>query len=165
MPIFDIQSTLKCLLYFHALPEPVNAVMVIVTTYVITCLVVWLFWIVRSYCRSSRLIYSDPDRMWKLQLSLIAVSYLFYSRIFDSWARLFNCVAIDPRRTDYRLAGALYIKCWTSEHFLILRNVAVPCGAVFVIGLPLFAFYQMYRQRKNLDANESMLRTYGFIYR
>jgi hypothetical protein len=162
--VFEFQSSLKCLLYRSNTPEPVNALLIAVGSLLLTCIAVILFWLARSYLVSRKLIFRNEEMVYKLYLSIVAVCYLFYSRIFEAWARLFSCLNIDNEANpDYRFTGALYIHCYDEEHYWWLLNVGVPVG-VLLVGLVIYPLYTLLKHVHELQASEKLLSTLGFIY-
>ena len=104
---------------------------------------------------------SDGVRPWDLFVMICQMLWFFcYSIVSQTILGIFECRDLD--RGVSVLSADQAVHCKTSKH-----DVAVQCGYVFVvlyiIGLPLLVFLQLYRNRNSLEDRSVKVR-YLFLY-
>eukprot|EP00347_Sterkiella_histriomuscorum_P004896 403358673 len=81
-------------------------------------------------------------------VSTIVVIYTLHPTITRLSTSLFFCMEID--KNEEWLQQDLEIRCWSGQHLLWALSIGIPSLAVWVIGLPTFAFFYFYKKQYKL---------------
>jgi predicted outer membrane repeat protein len=118
---------------------------------------------------------SPEERGWRATLldkyttSVIVCLFLVHPNIANQAFSLFNCKNIGLE--DNRVDNALYLladlsqQCYSSTHLTWLLAVGLPMMVLWVIGIPLGAFFLLVRQRHNIrEQVPTTIMKYSFLY-
>ena len=86
--------------------------------------------------------------------------FLLYPTICSYAFGMFNCYSIED--VSY-LQSDFSIVCWSENHKKLIIYYTLPVIIVWVIGYPFAIFTLLYRQRKNLNDNDNIIK-YGLYY-
>jgi hypothetical protein len=96
----------------------------------------------------------------KTSNSVLTVLIFFYPSVTQMTLSLFNCVTVEE--VTY-LTRDMRVECYKGRHlFWVLVN-GVPMLIIWVIGMPLFGFLMLLKNRKTLR-NPSTLAKYRLLY-
>jgi hypothetical protein len=76
---------------------------------------------------------------------------MFYPDIANIMFLTFNCVEIDG---VYRMKENVSSICYQGKHLFFISIVAFPCIGLWVFGIPLFAFFVLFRNKRVLNLME-----------
>ena len=79
--------------------------------------------------------------------TVIVVLFLVHPDIAKSMFLTFNCIKIDD---EYRMKENVSSVCYKDEHLFFILSLVVPAIVLWVIGIPIFAFIVMVRNRSVL---------------
>ncbi len=79
--------------------------------------------------------------------TLIVVLFLVHPDIAKSMFLTFNCLEVDG---VYRMKENVKSVCYKDEHLFFISILVFPAIGIWVLGIPLFAFVVLYRNRRVL---------------
>ncbi len=80
--------------------------------------------------------------------TVVILLFLVHPNIVNFVFNVFNCISIDG---EDRVKNDLEILCYEGSHFFYSMSIALPSLFVWGLGIPLFAFLLMFKERKRLD--------------
>ncbi len=92
--------------------------------------------------------------------SSVLLVYLVYTLILRLLFVAFDCVMVDG---SAYLSIDLTEQCWRGRHFAYVIAVCVPVTLIIIVGLPIFAFITMVKNRTKLRDDVTLFR-YGLLY-
>eukprot|EP00347_Sterkiella_histriomuscorum_P008156 403346168 len=93
--------------------------------------------------------------------TLVILLFLVHPNIVQYVFKTFNCVTVDD---DTRMKEDLSEICYQGSHFFWSIGIALPSLITWGLGIPLFAFILLTRERKVLEKLETRQK-YGFLFR
>lgn len=120
-------------------------------------LVCFIFWFIVSKVRKI----DFKEVKGKLQTSLIVLLFLIHPNLVNSGFSYFNCDEIEGTK---RLQLDLSIKCFEGPHLKWALIAGFPTILLWGFGIPLFAFYSLYKVKNNLKDLEVRQRL-AFLYK
>jgi hypothetical protein len=91
----------------------------------------------------------DVDLSQNLKVTIFVIIYLMYPTISNVSFSLLNCQTLDDGKSY--LKRDYSIECWAGSHKGVGVTIALVFIIFWVIGFPLFIFYKLFHQRKNLN--------------
>lgn len=119
-------------------------------------LLVAVFWWLLYY------FYKTPKVMSKLTMSIIILIFMTLPTVTSITFAIYNCVDVFNDGSTY-LALDVSLQCWTGDHNFYAQNLGIPIIIIWIVGLPLVAWFILFRKRQNLSDDENIAR-YGFLY-
>ena len=96
----------------------------------------------------------------ELFASLVIAFFFIHPTLSKALFSMFSCKAID--NSEQWLTIDMNIPCYDSEHIFYMLAVGLPSILIWVIGLPIFCLFILYKNKRDLD--ELWLRLqYGFL--
>ena len=92
--------------------------------------------------------------------SLIILLFLVHPNIVQYMFDNFNCKNMDG---DQRVYKDMEIICHKGAHFFWAMFLAVPCIVIWGLGIPLFAWCMLSREKDKLDRLETREK-FGFLF-
>jgi hypothetical protein len=105
---------------------------------------------------------------------MIVVLFLVHPDIATIMFSSFNCILVDD---NYRMKDNVRSICYQGEHLFFMSAVAFPSIAVWVLGIPLFAFIVLFKNKrvinsmgqkeitkKELEEIRQLKMKYGFLF-
>jgi hypothetical protein len=106
--------------------------------------------------------YKTPKVMSKLTMSIIILIFMTLPTVTSITFAIYNCVDVFNDGSTY-LALDVSLQCWTGDHNFYAQNLGIPIIIIWIVGLPLVAWFILFRKRQNLSDDENIAR-YGFLY-
>ena len=100
--------------------------------------------------------------MSKLTMSIIILIFMTLPTVTSITFAIYNCVNVFNDGKTY-LALDVSLQCWSGDHNFYAQNLGIPIIALWIVGLPLVAWYILFRKRASLSDDENIAR-YGFLY-
>ncbi|CDW85070.1 UNKNOWN [Stylonychia lemnae] len=122
--------------------------------------------------RISKMMPSKREEVQRhIYISTSVILYLSYPLLCMKAFSVFQCITLD--KGEQFLFEQLDIPCWDKQHSLWISLLAIPTILIwiigktdvfnFLIGVPLFTFFKIFRKRRDLDKKEQLYH-YGFWY-
>jgi hypothetical protein len=92
--------------------------------------------------------YSRVEFRGKLISTMIVVLFLVHPDIAKIMFSSFNCMQVDDK---YRMKDNIRSICYQGEHLFYMSAVAFPSIGVWVLGIPLFAFLVLYKNKRVIN--------------
>lgn len=137
---------------------------------VLLLLVCIAFWLIVGKIKN----YTRAEFRGNLISTMIVVLFLVHPDIATIMFSSFNCIKVD---NDYRMKDNVRSICYQGEHLFYMSVVAFPSIGVWVLGIPLFAFLVLYKNKRviNLMSKREITKTeheeirqlkmkYGFLF-
>ncbi len=115
----------------------------------------YLFWALHKCIKKM-----DFFQTAKFISTLVISLFIIHPNIVQTMFNNFNCKEIEGEK---RAQQDYTVKCGQKIHQFWSYSVAMPSIIVWGLGIPLFAFILMYRERKKLDKVE-VKEKFGFLY-
>lgn len=80
--------------------------------------------------------------------TMIVVLFLVHPDIAKIMFSSFNCILVD---NNYRMKDNVRSICYQGEHLFFMSVVAFPSIAVWVLGIPLFAFLVLFKNKRVIN--------------
>eukprot|EP00736_Rhodelphis_marinus_P004900 Rmarinus@m.7032 len=93
-------------------------------------------------------------------VTLIVILFFLYPTLSSEVFMLLNCRDLGDRSF---LLESMDIECYTEDHIKQLQFVFIPGLVLYVCGIPMLAFYLLYRNRHHLS-EPLVAAKYGFLY-
>ncbi len=87
----------------------------------------------------------------KIISSIVILLFFVHPNIIQLVFETFYCLDIDG---EQRLKYDLDIKCYKGSHYYWAYGVAIPGMIVWGFGIPLFAFFLLFREQDKIDKIE-----------
>eukprot|EP00948_MAST-09A_sp_MAST-9A-sp1_P004214 g4214.t1 len=139
---------------------------------VVPLLVLAFFWsLILMYFRSDVHIFTSlrtPIRITNafcvryLTLSAIVIMIQLHPGLVRQVLAFFQCIPVQQLGKSF-LAADIDITCGSPEHDSMLTSLAIPALLLYIIGIPLTAVILLFKNRHNLDEEETR-ETLGFLY-
>lgn len=131
--------------------------MVLACLFPLACIViVALFWGIVHLFRK------NIKAMTKLVTSIIILIFITLPTVTTITFSIYNCIDIFNNGDSY-LALDMSLQCWANDHNYYAKNFGIPIILVWIVGLPLAAFFILFRKRAKLGEEENLVK-YGFLY-
>lgn len=91
----------------------------------------------------------------------MCVVFLLHPTVTRSTLALFECEKIEQEYRRMRMN--LEYDCWSSNHFFWIIVIGLPNLILWIAGLPIVAFFIIFRNRNNLDS-ENIKKYFLLIY-
>jgi len=116
-----------------------------------------IFWFILSFVRRFKL-----RKTYKRNAiaTFIVLTFMVYPIITNYTFELFNCFEIEGR---YLLKRDLTVECWKEQHIEYIIIGGLPGLILWVIGFPAVIFSVLYKNRKNLNEPDTLIK-YGLFY-
>ena len=79
---------------------------------------------------------------------MIVVLFLVHPDIAKIMFSSFNCMQVDDK---YRMKDNIRSVCYQGEHLFYMSAVALPSIGVWVLGIPLFAFLVLFKNKRVIN--------------
>lgn len=79
----------------------------------------------------------------------IVILFILHPNITRTFVTVFQWIEVEEN--DYRVTIALNMKWFSAEHMLWLSVLVLPCILIWSIGIPLWAFIILYKNKDNLE--------------
>jgi hypothetical protein len=96
--------------------------------------------------------------------AVVVVLFTLHPNLTQHTFLMFACKKIGANRDDLFLLADLSERCFTPEHFKWIFTVAVPCLALYVVGIPLLA-YKLLRRNSQQLTEQRVVKKYSFLYK
>jgi predicted outer membrane repeat protein len=97
-------------------------------------------------------------------ISVIVALFVIHPSISQQTLQMFSCKRLGTDGGDLYLMMDMSQKCFSSSHMAWIFTVALPCVALYVIGIPALGFRILHRNRYRLGTTAVQQR-YSFLYR
>ena len=97
-----------------------------------------------------------------LVISFISIVFLLHPKLAQQGFSVFRCIEIDTDLNKVRIDTE--IECYSLEHLKWSFALGLPILIFWVIGLPLFALWLMYRSFKDIDIENRTRRYFLILY-
>eukprot|EP00948_MAST-09A_sp_MAST-9A-sp1_P000705 g705.t1 len=97
-----------------------------------------------------------------LTLSAIVIMIQLHPGLVRQVLAFFQCIPVQQLGKSF-LAADIDITCGSPEHDSMLTSLAIPALLLYIIGIPLTAVILLFKNRHNLDEEETR-ETLGFLY-
>lgn len=83
--------------------------------------------------------------------AFIITIFMIHPSIVQMTFAMFNCMELGANEDDWYLVEDMTVSCETSTHFMFQLLVAGPMILFYVLGLPLFVLWRLFRNRDELS--------------
>jgi len=111
---------------------------------VVLLLVCIVFWLIVGKVKN----YTREQFRGYLISTMIVVLFLVHPDIAKIMFSSFNCIKVDD---NYRMKDNVRSICYQGEHLFFMSAVAFPSIAVWVLGIPLFAFLVLFKNKRVIN--------------
>jgi len=116
-----------------------------------------VFWFALSRIKPSR--FKETYKR-SLVSTIFIFLYLFYPIISSTAFEGLNCIEIEDKKY---LKVDLSVECWSKEHTPIALFLCIPAVLIYTIGVPLFVFVFLSKNKKRLEDKEIIIK-FGQFY-
>jgi hypothetical protein len=105
----------------------------------------------------SRFLFAPAELIGFIVTSITVVMFVIHPNIAKQFLTLVSCTEIggtDWEGASYFL-GDMTIRCWSRDHLLFFLLLGLPMGLIWVVGLPVFASWYLYRNRNLIQMHHS----------
>jgi hypothetical protein len=95
--------------------------------------------------------------------TVVIILFLIHPNLTEQTFKLFACMQIGDRDSDWYLLADLGVQCWESEHNTWVALVGVPMMIAYVVGIPALGFFLLHKNRHRFD-HHAVRKKYGFLY-
>ena len=131
--------------------------MILACMFPLICIaVVSLFWGIVHLVRK------NAKALTKLVTSIIILIFITLPPITTITFAIYNCIDIFGNGESY-LALDMSLQCWSGDHNFYAKAFGIPIILIWILGLPMLAFFILFRKRHKLGEEDNLTR-YGFLY-
>jgi len=95
-------------------------------------------------------------------MSVIILIFMTLPAVTTITFAIYNCVDVFSDGNTY-LALDVSLECWTGNHNFYAKNLGIPIISLWIVGLPIVAWFILFRKRNQLS-DEGNIARYGFLY-
>lgn len=104
-----------------------------------------------------------PEIRYRIRGTITNLLFLIHPVIIKTCLLMYSCIEIE---NTYYLDSYMEDECWTGDHYYYVVTVTIPALIVWGIGLPVTAWYMLFRNKKSekLYTKRKIMIKYGFLY-
>merc|ERR1711871_193651 len=97
----------------------------------------------------------DKSSRKRFVVSWLLMLFLAHPVITQTCFKMFTCRKLSPLDTNEFLDSDATLPCYTQSYFAWIIGLGIPVLLLFSIGIPLLAFFILWRKRKVLSDQET----------
>ena len=95
--------------------------------------------------------------------AIYVLLFFIHPNIVQQVFSLVNCATVGNLPSDNNLYSDMSRQCWDTNHYFYVIVIGLPMCIIYVIGIPLSAFYILYRNSDNLSSSEAVPFQFLFV--